>query len=114
MTLWIRLKVDKTEALGLYGDTGALDVLLHVPVDKRRFPRRFVSLKERIIRYLITDRILDPAQSSSKTEGGIPVFRIGIQSGYRVLNLMTKNRNKFTAEIFFLSKIAIYLSLRPP
>ncbi len=33
---------DKAETLGLYGDTGALDVLLHVPVDKGRFPRRMV------------------------------------------------------------------------
>jgi hypothetical protein len=33
---------DEAESLGLYGDAGALDVLLHVPVDKGRFPRRMV------------------------------------------------------------------------
>jgi hypothetical protein len=33
---------DKAEALSLDGDTGALDVLLHVPVDKGRLPRRMV------------------------------------------------------------------------
>jgi hypothetical protein len=42
ITLWIRLKADETKALCLYGDTGALDVLLHVQVDKGRFPRRMV------------------------------------------------------------------------
>ena len=42
MTLWIRLKADKAESLGLYGDTGALDVLLHVPVDKGIPPLRMV------------------------------------------------------------------------
>jgi hypothetical protein len=45
ITLWIGLKADKAESLGLYGDTGALRVLLHVPVDKRRFPRRMVPWK---------------------------------------------------------------------
>jgi hypothetical protein len=40
--IWDPLKADKAEALSLYGDTGALDMLLHVPVDKGRFPRRMV------------------------------------------------------------------------
>jgi hypothetical protein len=40
--LWIRLKTDKAEALGLCDDTGALDVLLHIPVDKGGFPRGMV------------------------------------------------------------------------
>ncbi len=40
---------DKAEALGLNGDTGALDVLLHVPVDKRRFPRRMVPWRGQLL-----------------------------------------------------------------
>jgi hypothetical protein len=40
---------DEAESLGLYGDTGALDVLLHVPVDKGGFPRRMVPWRRRII-----------------------------------------------------------------
>jgi hypothetical protein len=93
---------DEAESLGLYGDTGALDMLLHVPVDKGRFPRRMVPWRGENY-YHITETILDPAQGSSKTDGGIPVFQIQIQSGSRVLMTKIEEKNySWKNMIFFL------------
>ncbi len=62
--LWIRLKTDKAEALGLCDDTGALDVLLHIPVDKGGFPRGMVPWKGRIIMTFLWIRLkADKAES---------------------------------------------------